>query len=79
MMRYTEDDFFSKIIEMIHQKRSLQDISKQSLNMMNLSINWRIEVRYFALDLINLTEEQFEMTYSDILNEIKKIRHHERQ
>ncbi|OOF47809.1 hypothetical protein BKK54_11365 [Rodentibacter genomosp. 1] len=72
-MRYTEDDFFSKIIEMIDQERSLQDISKQSLNMMNSSINWRKEVRYLALDLINLTDEQFEMTYLDILSEIRKI------
>ena len=73
MRKFTEQEFITQIRLMIKQKEELKYISRQTLEMMNSSVGWRKELRFLALDIINSTEEQFEMTYEEILMGIDKL------
>ncbi|MDP8033839.1 hypothetical protein QJU43_06655 [Pasteurella atlantica] len=48
-------------------------ISDWVLEAYNLSIEWRDEVNDFAMDLIYLTEEGFEMTDGEIREKLNKL------
>ncbi|WP_386698368.1 hypothetical protein [Lonepinella sp. MS14436] len=72
-MRVTEKDFLLNIQKLVNNDASRESISKEALDMMNLSINWRSCYRDFALDLIYSIEPQFELTDEEIMNRVKQL------